>query len=83
MILSRQSSISVMQRVVAVPATRTIRGGPSELLLDEDDGMPSECVLAFDNITNVSKALFVEHICTIRGERLAEVCRAIERTTGC
>jgi mRNA-degrading endonuclease toxin of MazEF toxin-antitoxin module len=72
-----------MNRVLAVPATSTIRGIPSELMLDEDDGMPRECVLSFDNLEVVDKRLFVEPITTLHGERLAEVCRTIDRTTGC
>ncbi len=72
-----------MHSVVAVPATSTVRGAPSELLLDEDDGMPRECVLSFDNITHVRKSMFVERICALRGERLAEVCRTLDRATGC
>jgi mRNA interferase MazF len=83
LVISRQSAIGIMQRILVVPATRTIRGAPSELALDEDDGMPAECVLTFDNITHLPKSMFVERICTLRGERLAEVCHAIERTTGC
>lgn len=83
LVLTRQSAIGVLTKVMAVPATRRIRGAPSELLLDEDDGMPSECVLSFDNIATLRKSLFVERICALRGERLIEVCRTLDRATGC
>jgi mRNA interferase MazF len=83
MILSRQAAIPLVRSLLAVPATSTIRGIPSELMLDEDDGMPRECVLSFDNIESVDKRRFIEAITTLRGERLAEVCRTLTRTTGC
>lgn len=83
MVLSRQTAIPLLQRVLAVPATTNRRGAPSELDLDEDDGMPRACVLAFDNIEHVPKSDFLKHICTIRGERLDEACRTLAIATGC
>jgi mRNA interferase MazF len=83
LIISRQSAIPVLQRLLCVPATRTIRGIPTELLLDEDDGMPAECVLSFDNVVAMPKALLVERICRLAPDRLGEVCRALETATGC
>ncbi len=83
LILSREAAIPVLQRVVAVPATRTIRGAPTEVLLDEDDGMPARCALSFDNVTTVPKALLTERICRLGVDRLAEVCRTLEIATGC
>jgi mRNA interferase MazF len=83
LILSRQTAIPVMQKVVVVPATTTVRGAPSELDLDEDDGMPRACVLSFDNITTIPKSWLRSKITTLQGERLVEVCRTLDRTTGC
>ena len=83
LILTREAAIPVLQRVVAVPATRTIRGIPTEVVLSEDDGMPARCALSFDNVTTLPKALFVERICRLGLERLTEVCRALALATGC
>ena len=47
----------MLERILAVPATRTVRNIPTELQLDEDDGMPAPCALSFDNITTMPKAL--------------------------
>ena len=68
---------------MSVPATTVIRGVSSELLLDEDDGMPRECVLSFDNLELISKRRFLEHQCTLYGERLDEACHVLAETTGC
>lgn len=37
--------------IIAAPATRTIRGLSTEVLLTEEDGMPAACVLNFDHIS--------------------------------
>ena len=68
---------------MCAPATRTIRGIPTELGLDEDDGMPSECVISFDNVTSVPKSFFTERICRLNGERMAEMCRCLNVAAGC
>ena len=83
LILTRQAAIPVLDRVLAVPATRTIRDIPTELLLDEDDGMPETCALSFDNITTMPKALLTERIAKLPVEKLEEVCRALKAATAC
>jgi mRNA interferase MazF len=83
LILTREAAIPVLRSVVAVPATRTIRGIPTELVLGVDDGMPERCALSFDNVTTVSKALLTERICRLSVPRLAEACRTLRVATGC
>src|SRR5206468_11945317 len=61
--LTRQGAIPVLHRVLAAPATRTIRGIPTEVELDEDDGMPQRCALSLDNVLTMPKSLFTERIC--------------------
>jgi mRNA interferase MazF len=65
------------------PATTSIRGIPTEVVLDRDDGMPTECALTLDNLTLLPKAFFTERICTLRSDRLESVCRALGHATGC
>ena len=83
LVLTREPAVPVLLRIVCVPATRRIRGIGSEVMLDEDDGMPGECVLAFDNLRTVSKSLLTERICTLGPERMREVCSALRYATGC
>ena len=72
-----------MQALVCVPATRTIRGIPSEVELGPDDGMPDRCVLSLDNVRVLPKSHFVERICTLGPERMTQVCQALFLATGC
>lgn len=83
LVITRQTAIPLLTRVLCVPATRTIRGAPSELILDEDDGMPAECVLSFDNIRVLPKSALTERICRLNPERLNEVCPTLMRAVGC
>jgi len=83
MVLTRQAAIPVLLRILAVPATRTIRGIPTEVSLGPEDGMPDECVLSLDNLTVIPRALFVERITRLRPERLGAVCQALAIATGC
>jgi mRNA-degrading endonuclease toxin of MazEF toxin-antitoxin module len=45
--------------------------------------MPDECALTFDNIGVVSKALLTERITRLGPAKLAELCAALDVTTGC
>lgn len=83
LVLTRQAAIPVLDRVLAVPATRTVRNIPSEVLLDEDDGMPETCALSFDNTTTMPKALLTRRITRLSVEKLEQSCRAQRAATGC
>jgi mRNA interferase MazF len=82
-VLTRETAIPVLQRVMVVPATRTIRGIPSEVLLGTADGMPAECALTFDNIRTIRKAHLTERITRLSVDKMDEVCRALRFATGC
>ena len=83
LVLTRQAAIPVLHSVLAVPATRTIRRIPTEVVLDQGDGMPEECALSVDNLTGVPKELFRERITRLSVERMREVCRALALASGC
>lgn len=50
-ILTREEVIDRINEIIVVPATRTIRGLDSEVVLTEDDGMPTDCALNFDHVS--------------------------------
>lgn len=82
-VLTRDAAIPVLRSVVAAPATRTVRGIPTEVGIGPEDGMPDECVLSLDNTTLVPKAFFVEPICRLSAEKMRAVCAALAIATGC
>jgi mRNA interferase MazF len=83
LVLTRDVAIPVLESVLGVPATRTIRAIPSEVELGPADGMPERCALTLDNLRVLRKAHFVDRICTLPPERMASVCRALAHATGC
>ena len=83
LVVTRQSAIQYLHSVIAVPATRTVRGIPTEVRLDEDDGMPVPCVLSLDNLVLMPKAFLVRRQCRLGLAKMAEVCRALQVATGC
>ena len=74
---------AVLRALLAVPATRTIRRIPTEVVLDSGDGMPEECALALDNLTLVPKELFRTRIARLSVERMSQVRRALALASGC
>jgi mRNA interferase MazF len=83
LVLTRQAAIPVLNALLAVPATRTVRQIPTEVVLDTADGMPEECALSLDNLTLVPKELFRTRITRLSVERMSEVCRALALASGC
>ena len=83
LVLSREAAIPLLATVIAVPATRTIRGIETEVEIGPADGMPDHCVLTLDNVRAIRKEYFVGPICTLGAERMASVCRALDHATGC
>jgi len=83
LVLTRQAAIPVLNKVLVAPATRTIRSIPTEVLLDIVDGTPERCVLSFDNILTIPKALLTERICALGPARMREVCQAWRDAVDC
>ena len=83
LIITRSAAIPVLNQVLAVPATRTVRGIPTEVPLGKGDGMPESCVLTLDNMTLIRPSLCTERIMTLSADHMREVCQALEVATGC
>jgi len=83
LVMTRDEAIPVLNQVLAVPATRTVRGIPTEVELDASDGMPARCVLALDNMALVRTALLTERITRLAPERMRAICDALVVATAC
>ena len=49
LVLTRNSAIAYLSTVTVAPVTSTIRGVPSEVVLNEEDGMKSPCAVNLHN----------------------------------
>jgi mRNA interferase MazF len=83
LILTRSGAIPVLNQVLGVPATRSIRDIPTEVRLERSDGMPARCVLALDALMPIRPALCTKRITTLSPARLAEVCDALGLAVDC
>ncbi len=52
-VLTRNSAIAYLATVTVAPITSTIRGVPSEVLLNEKDGMKAPCAINLHNQVTV------------------------------
>lgn len=83
LVLTRTEFVPVLNEVLAVPTTRTVRNIPTEVPLDEDDGMPSACALSLDNMSLIRPSLCTTRITTLGPARMEQVCEALRIATGC
>jgi len=83
LVLTRTAAIGFLNRVLAVPATRTVREIPTEVYVDQNDGMPQPSVLSVDNLDRVPRAYLTERVTTLSESKMAEVCAALARAVAC
>jgi mRNA interferase MazF len=66
-----------LKEVIVVPATRTIRGIDTAVVLTEDDGMPTACALNFDHVSLARKERIGATIARLDEGRWREIERAL------
>ncbi len=77
LILTRDSALGFLKNVVVAPITTNVRNIPSEVYLDQRDGMLEPCAANFDNLLTVPIEHLDNLICELQFERLLEVENAI------
>ncbi len=69
--------------VTAVPTTTVVRGLPTEVELEEQDGMPRPCVAVADQVTQVERIHLRARITTLGPERMSALCAALTISLDC
>ena len=82
LILTRDSAIGVLNSVTVAPITSTIRNIPTEVVLTEDDGLPSTCAANFDNIQTVPKSNIGDCIARLTMRKMKEAGAAVSFALG-
>lgn len=77
LILTRDSAIPVLNSVTVAPITRTVRGIPTEVLLNEADGLPETCAANLDNVQTVPQENIGALIAQLKPARMAEAAAAL------
>lgn len=83
LILTRDEVIGHLTQVLGAPATRTIRGIPTEVEVDRGDGMPVACVVSLDNVQPIRPSLCTDRITTLQPARMEQACEALAIAVGC
>lgn len=84
LVLTRDPVAERIGSVVVAALTRTRRGLVSELdLTTTDDGVPTDCVVNFDNVHTVARENLRRRVTTLSPARMAQACRTMAAATGC
>lgn len=76
-VLSRSSAIPRLRRALIAPCTTTVRGLPSDVVLDpNDDPVPRPSAANLDAVESVSLGTLVERLRRLSDERMIQVCAA-------
>jgi len=83
LVLTRDPVADRIGSVVVAALTRTERHVVSELPLTTADGVPTECVVNFDNIHTIARTTFRQRVTTLPPNRMAHACRVLQAAAGC
>lgn len=83
LILTRDSAIGHLSTVTVAPISSTIRGVPSEVILDVDDGMKGRCAVNLHNAVTVSQERVGKRVASLGAGRMHEICVALRFSLGC
>ncbi|HEV2322761.1 MAG TPA: type II toxin-antitoxin system PemK/MazF family toxin [Terracidiphilus sp.] len=82
-VLTRDSAIAYLSTVTVAPITSTIRGVPSEVLLNEEDGMNRPCAVNLHNPVTVVQDKLGKRVAQLTSMRMHEICAALRFSLGC
>jgi mRNA interferase MazF len=82
-VLTRDSAIPYLANLTVAPVTKTIRGVPSEVALDDTDGMKVPCAVNLHNAVTVSKERLGRRVAQLHSSRMSEICAALRFSLGC
>jgi mRNA interferase MazF len=84
LVLTRDPVADRIGAVMVAALTRTRRGLVSELVLTAaEDGVPSDCVVNFDNVHTLARGAFRRRVTVLGPARMAQACRTLRNAAGC
>jgi len=82
-VLTRNSAIDYLSTVTVAPITSTIRGVPSEIVLNEEDGMKNTCAVNMHNAVTIAQDRLGKRLARLSSSRMNEICAALHFSLGC
>jgi mRNA interferase MazF len=75
--------MAYLATVTVAPVTSTIRGVPSEVVLNEEDGMKTPCAVNLHNPVTVTQERLGKRVAQLNSARMHEICAALRFSLGC
>lgn len=82
-VLTRDSALAYLSTATVAPITSAVRGVPSQVVLNEDDGMKAACAVNLHNAVTVSQERLGKRVAQLSAVRMKEVCAALRFSLGC
>lgn len=83
-VLSRDAAIPRLRRPLVAPCITTLRGLPSEVILEPDsDPVPRRSAVNLDSVESVSVAVLANRLGRLADGRMREICAALAVAVDC
>ena len=83
-VMSRNAAIPRLRRALVAPCTTTVRGLPSEVVLEvDDDPIPKRSAVNLDSVESVSTGSLTQRLGRLSDERMRQVCTALAVAVDC
>lgn len=83
-VLSRDAAIPRLRRAVVAPCTTTVRGLPSEVVLEPgEDPVPRPSAVNLDSVESVSTGILVDRLGRLSDHRMRQICAALAVAVAC
>ena len=83
LVVTRDDVIGDLTTIIVAPVTTTIRDIPTEIVLDERDGLREKCVASFDNLWRIPTRSLTTRVAESGSHRQARICRALAALADC
>ena len=83
LVVTRTDVIPALNSITVAPVTRRVRGLPTEVALDENDGLREASAASFDNLMRVRPTVLTTRIGEAGPERRAAICAALAALADC
>jgi len=83
LVVTRNEALRVLTTIIVAPITRTVRRIPTEVALDDTNGLSTECVASFDNLQPIRGSFLTELAGGLTPAQSGEICRALSALADC
>jgi mRNA interferase MazF len=83
LVVTRSDAVAVLTWIVVAPVTRTVRGIPTEIMLDARHGLSVDCVASFDNVQPIRRGFLTDRIGDLGAEARTAICGALRALADC